>query len=133
MVSYHSLNVILYILFATKPKLLRLLGAQPTPEWLLNIVHNQVQSQHSVFHPNLYLDKNRWKYFPNATHFAFIPLHKVTPGSCSMQLQCSSVGAAGLSAFVKDTTREVCWRKGRVLFKQSQACAFTLRSLKVRG
>lgn len=55
-------------------------------------------SQSSCLKP-LFGQRPLGSFFPNATQFALIQLHKVTPGSCSIQPQRGSAGAGGVKWF----------------------------------
>lgn len=68
---------------------------------LFTTEHNAiVQCPFLPLHPDLLLiQRPLGTLLLNATHFTLIQLHKVTPGSCSIQLQCCSAGAGGVKCF----------------------------------
>lgn len=63
----------------------------------------KMQPYHPVF---LFVFSQRRRLFFNTTHFTLIQLHKVTPGSSSIQIQCSSAGAGGVKCFLSRTPPE---------------------------
>ncbi len=105
--------------------------------------HSLILQSFVFFKP---LFRDHWEhFFSNTTHFTLIQLHKVTPGSCSIQSQRSSAGAGGVKCFCQGhhqrgllekresvtQTLPPAQRWGGAL--QSQANIFTLRSLKLKS
>lgn len=104
----------------------------------------KMQPYHPVF---LFVFSQRRRLFFNTTHFTLIQLHKVTPGSSSIQIQCSSAGAGGVKCFLSRTPPErgLQEKRGRVtqtlppaqsregLLQSQVSNVFTFSSLKLHS